>query len=103
MDKALEKSQIINFFFFKIILYNVLLLPWKYDKKKFDLEEGYFYKNIHFYASVFYQIMNEIQEDYLEATHPESVIIGNWKSLSSKFKIEPSPSLRHLESPYEQG
>lgn len=35
-DKSLEKSQIINFLFMKIIIYNVIAQPWKIDEEKFD-------------------------------------------------------------------
>lgn len=31
LDWSLEKSQIINFLFMKIILYNMMLQPWKYS------------------------------------------------------------------------
>jgi hypothetical protein len=38
MDKSMEKSQIISFFFMKILIYNILLQPEKYDYKKFNID-----------------------------------------------------------------
>lgn len=38
-DRTLEKSQIINFIFMKMIIYNVLAQPWKIDAEKFDKDK----------------------------------------------------------------
>ena len=66
MDRNLEKSQLINFLFMKIIMYNMLLQPWKHNPE-FEISQNHqAYENFFFISSVFYQIICDIQNEYLK-------------------------------------
>lgn len=97
MDKELEKSQIVNFVFMKLIIYNMLLQPWKYNEELFNINENkQSYENFYYLSSVFYKIVEYLQDKYLDAPHGDNIEVGNWRKHRAKYKIKCSPSLCHL-------
>ena len=102
LDKDLEKSQIISILFVKIIIYNLLLQPWKYNPEKYSISNEELYKNFYYISSVFYQLVCESQQNYIknEKNRAETIKIGNWNEIGKKIKC--SGSLIHLNKPYEE-
>jgi hypothetical protein len=54
MDKNMEKSQIINFLYLKIILCNILLHPEKVDRQMFPPENATLNQNFYLIGSIWY-------------------------------------------------
>ena len=99
MDRWLEKSQLISIFFIKIIIYNLLLQPWKYNPEKYNIKNETLYNNFYYFSSVFYQLICEVQQNFIKQKRPHEIEVGNWSS--SKHKLKCSGSLCHLNKPHE--
>ena len=55
----------------KLITYNMLLQPWKYSEQRFNINENkQAYENFYYFSSVFYYLIEHVQEKYVEAPHP---------------------------------
>lgn len=88
----------------KLVIFNMLLQPWKYSEEIFNINENkQGYENFYYIGSVFYQIIEHIQDKLLESQHADTIEVGNWRKLKAQIKIKCSPSLCHLESNHESG
>ena len=93
-DKYLEQSSILSLFFVKIVLCNILLQPQKIPL--FASFAGYretIFKNIKIIANILYELMIDIQDDFLEKA-PPIYSIGNWKNSKTDMKFAQSMTVK---------
>lgn len=90
-DKSLQKSQIINYLFMKIIIYNILGQSWKIDADKFDKDKQILQQNILIVTSIFYELLMDIQDDLIVHS-PECYKLNNYLEIKDQ-NIYPSESL----------
>lgn len=93
-DKYLEQSSILSLFFIKIVLYNIFLQPHKIPIfASFSGNRDTIFKNIKIIANILYELMIDIQDNFLEKA-PANYTIGNWKHSKTDMKFAQSMTVK---------
>jgi hypothetical protein len=90
-DKELEKAAILSLLFIKILIFNVLLQPHKVPLlASYSSNQTLIHKNLRLVANILYELLIDIQDDFLERA-PPLYTVGNWKH--SKMEIKSAHSM----------
>lgn len=64
--------------FVKVLIFNMLLQPHKFDSVNFPKKKQPLSNNMHIIASVFYRLAKHLIQEFLDETRPGYIKLGNW-------------------------
>jgi hypothetical protein len=83
-----EKWMLVVFVFFKVLIFNMLLQPYKFDSINFTKSSEPLLSNMYLIASLLYHIGCEVIEEYLSEEKQEMYEPNNWLSVKKEFICE---------------
>lgn len=64
--------------FMKVLIFNMLLQPHKFDNTNFPKSKKQLTKNMYVIASTYYQLVKQVLSEYLNKSRPQYFRLGNW-------------------------
>jgi hypothetical protein len=74
--------------FIKVLIFNMLLQPHKFDQVNFPKSKKMLTKNMYIISSTYYKLAKEVLKEYLETNRPQYFRLGNWLDLKEEFIVE---------------
>jgi hypothetical protein len=87
-EATLEKFMVTMVVLVKVLVFNLLLQPHKFDSVNFPRGKQPLSSNMHIIASVYYRLTKHILRDYLDKHRPSYFKLGNWLKVKEEFIVE---------------
>jgi len=88
--------------FVKVLIFNMLLQPHKFDSINFPKSKKLLTNNMHIIASTYYRLVKQVLESYLDNFLPSYFKLGNWLNIKEEFIVECcEPIIFNCEYPEE--
>lgn len=72
----------------KVLIFNMLLQPHKFDNINFPKSKRRLTNNMYVIASTYYRLTKQVIESYLDCQKPSYIKLGNWLDLKEEFIVE---------------
>ena len=86
--------QIILFVFIKVIVYNILFQPWRFDK---NLKKEPVIGNLSLIGHIIYYCANEIIDEKLKNAKPKNYEGGNMKGINTPYPLIYDKTMKYDE------
>lgn len=93
-DQSLEKVLLTLMVFVKVLVFNMLLQPSKFDPLNFPKNKQPLSNNMHIIASLYYRLASNLVHEYLQENRPKFYALGNWLQVQEEFIVECCEPLR---------
>jgi hypothetical protein len=102
-DDSLEKFLLGMLVFVKLLVFNIILQPHKFDSENFPKTNEKLQTNMFVLGSVYYRLVKQVLKGYLSEKRPPYYRLGNWLSVKEDFLMECAEPLRFQVSYPEEG